>query len=73
MTFKPAGVAVAAVMAGIVAPHGAHEDAGVLQAAGQAMAAREAEADALAAAAMQAGAAEPFADQAPAQGNPFDL
>ncbi len=69
MTFKPAGVAVAAVMAGIVAPQGAD----VLQAADQAMAAREAEADALAAAAMQAGAAEPFADQAPAQSNLFDL
>ena len=67
MTFKPAGMAVAAVMAGIVAPQG------VLQAAEQAMAAREAEADALAAAAMQAGAAEPFGDEAPAQSNLFDL
>jgi hypothetical protein len=67
MTFKPAGVAVAAVMAGIVAP------TGVLQAAEQAMAAREAEADALAAAAMRAGAAEPLGEDAVAQGNLFDL
>lgn len=67
MTFKPAGLAVAAVVAGIAAP------VGVLQAAEAAMAAREAEADALVAGAMQAGAAEPLGEQTPAQANLFDL
>ena len=68
-TFKPAGVAFAAVMAGIAAP------AGILAQADAVMAARDAEADALVAGAMQAGAAEPLgqSDETPAQGNLFDL
>ncbi|MBL8559861.1 MAG: hypothetical protein JNM47_14150 [Hyphomonadaceae bacterium] len=67
-TFKPAGIAVAAVVAGLAAP------VGIVQAADAAMAARDAEADALVAGAMSAGAAEPFGDVAPAeQSNLFDL
>jgi len=67
-TFKPAGIAVAAVVAGLAAP------VGIVQAADAAMAARDAEADALVVGAMSAGVAEPFGDFAPAQQpNLFDL
>ncbi len=70
--FKPAGVAFAAVVAGIAAPSGVLE-AGVLQAADAAMAAREAQADALVAGAAQFAAAEPFGEHKPAQSDLFDL
>ncbi|MBT9444849.1 MAG: hypothetical protein IV086_04020 [Hyphomonadaceae bacterium] len=67
-TFKPVGAAFAAVVAGIAAP------AGVLAQADAAMAARDAEADALVAGAMQAGAAEPLGEVAPAtRTDLFDL
>ena len=65
--FKPAGVAFAAVMAGIAAP------AGMVQAADAAVAARQAEADALLAGATQFAAAEPFGEERPAQSDLFDL
>ena len=54
-TFKPMGAALAAVVAAIPQP------ATLLQGADAAMAARDAEADALAAGAAQFEAAEPFA------------
>jgi len=66
-TFKPVGSAFAAVVAGIAAP------VDMVQAADAAMAAREAEAAALAASAMQVGAAEPLADAPAQQGDLFDL
>ena len=65
--FKPAGVAFAAVVAGIAAP------AGMLQAADAAMAAREAQVEALVAGAAQFAAAEPLGEVGPAQTDLFDL
>jgi hypothetical protein len=68
-TFKPAGAAFAAVVAGIAAP------AGLVDAADAAMAQRAAQAEALASAAATFAPAEPFgaADEAPAQRDLFDL
>jgi hypothetical protein len=66
-TFKPAGAAFAAVVAGIAAP------VDLVQAADAAMAAREAEAAALVAAASQYAAAEPLAETPAQQGDLFDL
>jgi hypothetical protein len=65
-TFKPAGAAFAAVVAGIAAP------AGLVQAADAAIAEREAQADALVAAAKAYAAAEPLSET-PAQSDLFDL
>lgn len=64
--FKPAGVAFAAVLAGIAAP------VDVAQAADAEMAQRAGEAESLRNAAAQFAPAEPFAE-APAQKDLFDL
>jgi hypothetical protein len=69
-SFKPAGLIVASIVAGLAAP-----GAGAVQAADAAMAERDAQADALAKAAELFKAAEPFAeavDDGPDQ-RAFDL